>query len=70
MEVFTRQRDGSAKPVSAQTLHAFKKEAAVISEFWDKALSKDADHDKLEDSILKTQKQLSDAEREKVDDNK
>lgn len=70
MEVFTRQRDGSVQPVSAQSLRAFKKEAAAISEFWDKALSKDADPDKLEDTILKTQKQLRDAEKEKADEKK
>jgi hypothetical protein len=66
MEVFTRQRDGSVQPVSAQTLAAFKKQNVAISEFWDKAFSKDADPDKLEDAIRKTQKRIRDAEKEKT----
>jgi hypothetical protein len=70
MEVFTRQRDGTVQPVSAQTLAAFKKQNAAISEFWDKTFSKDADPDKLEDSIRETQKKVRDAEREKRDDKK
>ncbi len=70
MEVFTRQRDGSVQPVDAQTLRAFKKQNAAISEFWDKAFSKDADPDKLEDSIRDTQKKIRDAETEKTNEKK
>ena len=70
MEVFARQRDGSVQPVSGQTLQAFKKQNAAISEFWDKAFSKDADPDKLEDSIRETQKKVRDAEKEKTDEKK
>ena len=33
MDVFTRQADGSVKPVSAQTLKAYKKENAAVAEF-------------------------------------
>ncbi len=70
MEAFTRQRDGSVQPVSAQALAAFKKQNAAISEFWDKAVSKDADQEKLEDSIRETQKSIRDAEKEKRDEKK
>lgn len=70
MEVFTRQRDGTVQPVSAQTLAAFKKEHAAISEFWDNAFSKDADPNKLGDTIRKTQKKIRDAEKEKKDEKK
>jgi hypothetical protein len=70
MEVFTRQRNGTVQPISAQTLAAFKKQNAAISEFWDKAFSKDADPDKIEDTIRETQKKVRDAEKEKRDEKK
>jgi len=70
MEIFTRQRDGTVQPVSAQTLAAFKKQNAAISEFWDKAFSQDADPDKLDDTIRETQKKIRDAEKEKRVENK
>jgi hypothetical protein len=70
MEVFTRQREGTVQPVSAQALAAFKKQNAAISEFWDKTFSKDAALDKLENSIRETQKKLRDAEKEKRDEKK
>lgn len=63
MEVFTRQRDGTVQPVSAQTLAALKKQNAAISEFWDKAFSEAVDPDKLEDLVRETQKKIRDAEK-------
>lgn len=70
MEVFTRLRDGTVQPVSAQTLAAFKKQNAAIAEFWDKAFGKDADPDKCDDMIRETQKKIRDAEKGKRDDKK
>src|SRR5436190_1393318 len=58
IEAFTRHRDGSVQPVSARTLQAFKKQDAAFSEFFDKAFSKDADPDKLEEAIRETQKKI------------
>lgn len=69
MEVFTRQRDGTVQPVSAQTLAAFKKQNAAIKEFWDRFWDR-TDSDKLEDSIQETQKKFRDAEKEKRDEKK
>lgn len=65
MEVFARQRDGSVQPVSSEKLAAFKKKNIAISEFWDKASAKDADVDKILDSMRETQKTIQNAEREK-----
>jgi hypothetical protein len=70
MDVFTRQRDGSVKPVSAQTLAAHKKQNAAISEFWDKAFDKGADTDKAMELMTETQRKIRDAEREKTDGKK
>ena len=70
MEVFTRQVDGSVWPVSAQTLAAYKKQHAAISEFWDKAFHKDTDTDKAMEMMKETQKKIRAAEREKTDGKK
>ena len=70
MEVFTRQPDGSVKPVSTQTLQAYKKQNAAISEFWDKAFDKKFDEKKLPDLIRETQKKIQDAEHQKPADKK
>jgi hypothetical protein len=70
MEVFTRQRDGSVKPVSAQTLAAYKKQNAAISEFWGTAFDKGTDTDKAMELMTETQKKIREAEKEKTDGKK
>jgi hypothetical protein len=70
MEVFTRQPDGSIRPVSTQTLQAYKKQNAAISEFWDKAFDKKFDEKKLPDLIRETQKKIQEAEHQKPVDKK
>ena len=70
MEVFTRERDGSVSPVSAQTLAAYKKQHAAITELWDKAFDKDMDADKFIDRMQETQRKIRDAEKEKKDEKK
>ena len=70
MEVFTRTRDGSVIPVSAQTLAAYKKQHAAITELWDKAFDKDMDADKFIDRMQDTQRKIRDAEKEKKDEKK
>jgi hypothetical protein len=70
MEVFTRKRDGSVSPVSAQTLAAYKKQHATITELWDKAFDKDTDADKFVDRMQDAQRKIRDAEKEKKDEKK
>jgi hypothetical protein len=70
MEVFTRQRDGSVKPVNGQTLAAYKKQNTAISEFWDKAFDKGTDIDKAMELMAETQKKIREAEMEKSDGKK
>jgi hypothetical protein len=70
MEVFTRQRDGSVKPVNAQTLAAYKKQNAAISEFWNKAFDKNTDTGKAMELMQETQKKIRDAEKEIKDGKK
>jgi len=70
MEVFTRQPDGSVKPVSTQALQAYQKQNAAISEFWDKAFDKTFDEKKLPDLIRETQKKIQEAEHQKPVDKK
>ena len=65
IEAFTRQRDGSVQPVSARVLHALKSQDAAFSEFG-KAISKEADPEKLEKAIRDVQKKVRDAEKEKT----
>jgi hypothetical protein len=62
MEVFTRQPDGSVKPVSTQTLDAYKKQNAAVSEFWNKAFDKSMNENKLPDLMRETQGKIQDAE--------
>ena len=70
IEAFTRHRDGSVQPVSALALQAIKKESATFSEFFNKALSKDADPGKLEETMRDFRKKIRDAEKEKTDGKK
>jgi hypothetical protein len=70
MEIFTRQPDGSVEPVSTQTLDAYKKQNAAISEFWTNAFDtnfdKKMDDKKMLDLFHDTQKKIQDAELEKT----
>ena len=70
MEVFSRQRDGSVKPVSAQTLAAYKKQHAAISEFWDKAFDKGTDTETVKERMRETQRKIREAEKEKTEGKK
>ncbi len=70
MEVFTRQRDGSVKPVSTQTLEAHKKQEVAWTEFWEKEFDKNTDPDNLGDRIREMQQKLRDLEKEKTDGKK
>lgn len=70
MEVFARHLDGSVKPVSAQTLAAYKKQNAAISDFWERAFDKSTDTDKVMEMMRETQKKIRDAEKEKSDEKK
>jgi hypothetical protein len=40
MEIFTRESDDSVKPVNTQTLEAYKKQNAVLDQFFDKTMEK------------------------------
>ena len=70
MEAFTRQRDGSVRPVSTQTLRAFKKQNAALSEFWDKAFDKDSDTEKVGELMRETQQKIRAAAKEKTNEKK
>ena len=70
MEVFTRLTNGTIRAVSAQTLAAYKKQNAAMSEFWDKAFDRDTDTDKAMEMMKETQKKIRDAEKEKTDGKK
>jgi len=71
LEMFTRQPDGSVKPVSTQTLEATKKQAAVVSESMRKLIEKDdATDQEIGDSLQRTRQKVQDLEKEKKDDKK
>ena len=71
MEIFSRQPDGSVKPVSTQTLEAWKKQNAAVPEFMDTIFTRtnltDAEFQKL---VRDTQKKIQDAEKEKKENKK
>jgi gas vesicle protein len=68
MEVFTRQADGSVKPASTQTLRAYKKQNAAISDFigtiWTNTNTND---EEILERIQATQKKIQDAQKQKTD---
>jgi hypothetical protein len=66
MEIFTRQPDGSVKPVNTQILDAYKKQNAAMDEFWNEAFDKNMNEDKLPDLMHDTQKKMQDAEFDKT----
>jgi hypothetical protein len=70
-EVFTRQPDGSVKPVSTQTLQVSKKQNAPVSEFFSRALQeKRLSDEKFEELFRQTRERILDAEQEKTDEKK
>jgi outer membrane lipoprotein-sorting protein len=68
MEVFTRQADGSVKPASTQTLQAYKKQNAAVSDFigtmW---TNTNASDEEISERIQATQKKIQDVEKQKTD---
>lgn len=64
-EVFTREIDGTAQPASDRVVEAYKKQMSAVEQFFDEALSKDANPDKFEELMRAAQKKIQDAEREK-----
>ncbi len=70
-EVFTRQPDGSVKPVGTQTLEATKKQKAVVDESMRKLLQKPDMTDKeIGDLLQQNRQKIEDLEKEKKDDKK
>jgi hypothetical protein len=67
MEVFTREPNGKPRPVSAQTLAAYKKQHTAINELWEHAFDRDMDADKFIDRMQDTQRKIRAAEKEKTD---
>jgi hypothetical protein len=68
MEVFTRQADGSVKPVSARTLQAYKQQNAAVSDFVRTTLTGTNMSDaELSERIQETQQKIQDAEKQKTD---
>lgn len=68
MEMFTRQPDGTVKPVSTQTLLATKKQVATVDDAVGKLFQKDGLTDRqLEELIQTAQRKIRDAEKEKSD---
>jgi hypothetical protein len=70
MELFTRQTDGSVKPVDTKVIEATKKQIAATGEFFDEAFKKNMSDKEITDSALKTQRKIQDLEKEKKSDKK
>ena len=70
-EMFTRQPDGSVKPISTQTLEATKKQAAVAAESIRKLFQKPNMSDKeLSDLLEENRQKIESLEKEKQADKK
>jgi hypothetical protein len=68
IEIFTRQTDGSVKPVSTQTLQAYKKQIAALSDFFDTMYTDTNTTDaEISKRIQETQQKIQDAEKQKTD---
>ena len=71
LEMFTREVDGSVKPVSSRTLKATQKQLATVDEVVDNFFQKERLNDEeLEILIQETQEKIKDAEKDKVNDEK
>ena len=68
MEVFTRQRNGSVTPVSAQILAAYNKQNAAISQFVDKAFDNGTDMDKTMEMAREFRRKIQEAKKEKTNE--
>jgi hypothetical protein len=75
LEMFTREPDGSVKPVSTRTLLATRKQFAAFGDFTDKLADKlifqkeDLTDEQLDDLLRETRRKFQEAEKEKVDEN-
>lgn len=67
MEIFTRQADGSVKPVSTRTLSAYKQQAAAASDFFNE-LPTNASDSEISKRLQETRQKIQDAEKQKTDD--
>ena len=70
IELFTRQPDGSVKPVDTKVIEATKKQIGATDEFFDEAFKKNMSDKEFSDSVLKTQRKIRDLEKEKKSDKK
>jgi hypothetical protein len=66
MEIFTREADGSVKPVSTQTLSAYKQQTAAVSDFFSE-LPTNASDVEISEQLQKTRQKIQDAEKQKTD---
>jgi len=67
IEMFTRQADGSVKPVSTQTLEAIKQEGAVTTNFF-LTLPTNPSDEEISKRLKETQKKIQDIEKQKTDE--
>ena len=70
LEVFTRQPDGSVKPVSKQTLDAYKQQFGAVTDFFGEAFDKGFDEERLPEKVRQVQQKIQDAEKKKLNDKK
>jgi hypothetical protein len=66
MEIFTREADGSVKPVSTLTLSAYKEQVAAMTNFFN-ALPTNASDAEIEEKVHELRKNIQDAEKQKTD---
>jgi hypothetical protein len=70
-EMFTRQPDGSVKPISTQTLNVTKKQNAVVAETMNNLFQKtNMSDEELGDLLEKTRQKVQDLGKEKKDEKK
>jgi len=68
MEVFTRQADGSVKPVSTQTLQVYKKQNATVSDVVGMMFTDtNASDAEISERIQEIRQKIQDAEKQKTD---
>lgn len=66
MEVFSRHADGSVKPVSTQTLSAYKQQATLSSDFF-KELPTNASDAEISKRLEETRQKYQNVEKQKTD---
>jgi len=67
MEVFTREADGSVKPVSTRTLSAYKQQTAAVSDFFS-GLPTNASDAEISKRLEETRQKIQNAEKQKTGD--